>query len=297
MTTPTPEHATRLQADRLYWYGTEHQCWPLVEFVACHRMRRHTPIKEHRLRVHEVVLVESGALQLKINRKTIKITARQGTIIPPESLITHAGAPNSGTVFWIGLRDPRKHDLGVSFVAGEVEKLFTHLRRFKATPFPVSDALLDAAREVFERVQSGAPRLAKFAAEAEFTAHLMQCLESPVTPAASDESALLAPAFAALLEGPPAGLPVDSLARLCHMSRTTFNAMFKRVTGMTPRLWVNRRRIESAANELVRSNCAVHDIAARFGFVTSQHFATMFKAVMGASPTDYRAERTKTDSA
>jgi AraC family transcriptional regulator len=69
-----------------------------------------------------------------------------------------------------------------------------------------------------------------------------------------------------------------------HLSRT-----FRRVVGETPKQYLLRLRLESAAARLLASDARVIDIALAAGFESHEVFGRAFRRRFGRTPTQYRA--------
>jgi AraC-like DNA-binding protein len=83
-------------------------------------------------------------------------------------------------------------------------------------------------------------------------------------------------------------LDVATLARTALASEAHFIRTFKREFGETPYRYLQRRRIERAADRLRETDDPVTEIALDVGFTGIGWFATAFKDVMGETPTAYR---------
>jgi AraC-like DNA-binding protein len=79
---------------------------------------------------------------------------------------------------------------------------------------------------------------------------------------------------------------VDEMANLMGMSEGYFKAWFKSKSGMPPREYVNRLKIEQAKIDLL-ANKRVTEVAFGLGFGSSQYFATTFKKYTGFTPRLY----------
>lgn len=79
---------------------------------------------------------------------------------------------------------------------------------------------------------------------------------------------------------------VDELARLVSMSTGYFKAWFKAESGMPPKEYVNRLKIEQAKLDLLQRK-TVTQVAFDLGFGSSQYFATTFKKFTGYTPRSY----------
>jgi AraC family transcriptional regulator len=82
-----------------------------------------------------------------------------------------------------------------------------------------------------------------------------------------------------------------ALASDVGLSPSHLSAVFAATLGVPPHRWLLRRRIDRARNLLTRTRRSITDIALACGFGSSQHFATVFKAQEGCTPTDFRKGR------
>lgn len=78
------------------------------------------------------------------------------------------------------------------------------------------------------------------------------------------------------------------MAELCAMDSFEFSRTFKREQGCTFREFLQRARIEAAANQLRDSQHSVIDIAGAVGFNDPSHFTRQFRQYMGVTPSIYR---------
>lgn len=96
------------------------------------------------------------------------------------------------------------------------------------------------------------------------------------------------------LETAPAGRPsISGLAQRVHMGLTAFRDAFHRVTGRSPRDYIEERRVDRAARRLIETDLAVLEIAETEGFDDPYHFSRVFKRVMKLSPREYRQKGRK----
>lgn len=83
-------------------------------------------------------------------------------------------------------------------------------------------------------------------------------------------------------------LAVGDLARKVFLSEVQFRKLFRRVTGMSPVRFVQRRRIESACRMLRGSEMSVEEIAESCGFADVPFFSRVFKHWTKTTPARYR---------
>ncbi|WP_427925454.1 GlxA family transcriptional regulator [Streptomyces sp. cg40] len=86
--------------------------------------------------------------------------------------------------------------------------------------------------------------------------------------------------------GEPLTLP--QLAQHAHMSPRTFSRRFRDETGVTPRQWLIRQRLDRARQLLESSGMTVDQIATDIGFATAASLRQLMHAELGVSPAAYR---------
>ena len=93
-----------------------------------------------------------------------------------------------------------------------------------------------------------------------------------------------------LKENPRRWWTVREMAEMCNLSDDQLRRIFLRRTGVAPKLYADRLKLNQAASLLTDSEKSVAEIAAEFGYMDQYHFSRRFKAVMGMSPTRYRSQ-------
>jgi len=82
----------------------------------------------------------------------------------------------------------------------------------------------------------------------------------------------------------------EPMARQLGTSWRTIERAFAVTVGLTPRQFVQIRRISAAANHLRAGHIGLADIAAACDFADQSHFARTFHALVGVSPGTYARE-------
>ena len=83
-------------------------------------------------------------------------------------------------------------------------------------------------------------------------------------------------------------LSVDDLAILTNLSVSSFKRKFKEVFKESPARYIKVKRLEKAAELLLKSNNRITDICFESGFNDIGHFSKSFAAYYGCSPSEYR---------
>ena len=81
---------------------------------------------------------------------------------------------------------------------------------------------------------------------------------------------------------------VQEMAELCHLSIDHFRRVFFQYTGVKPKQYVDRLKLNLAAELLLSGKYPISKIAEHTGYLDQYHFSRRFKAVMGMSPRQYR---------
>ena len=83
-------------------------------------------------------------------------------------------------------------------------------------------------------------------------------------------------------------LTLDELARLCHLSTSSFKRKFRELYDASPKKYIAQKKVERAASLLKKEGSRVSDIAYEVGFESLATFHRNFTAVYGKSPSEYR---------
>ena len=83
---------------------------------------------------------------------------------------------------------------------------------------------------------------------------------------------------------------IFQLASLSGLSENYFRVQFKKITGMSPLKFINRKRIEAAKELLLIQHRPITEIAFELGFSSCQYFSTFFKKQTTLTPEEFRKE-------
>lgn len=80
-------------------------------------------------------------------------------------------------------------------------------------------------------------------------------------------------------------LSMQEIATYTGRSLATFKRDFKKISDVTPRKWIIRRRLERAHELLQTAAGSVHDIMTDVGFTNQSYFSRIYKETYGYPPT------------
>lgn len=85
-----------------------------------------------------------------------------------------------------------------------------------------------------------------------------------------------------------APIDVDRLAREACLSRAHFFKLFQQCTSLTPHVYANVLRMESAVRELAQTDHSIALVSDTLGFSAQSHFTRFFQQHLGVMPSQYR---------
>ncbi|MDQ0188920.1 helix-turn-helix domain-containing protein [Alicyclobacillus cycloheptanicus] len=83
-------------------------------------------------------------------------------------------------------------------------------------------------------------------------------------------------------------ISLDQLSELVGHSKNYICKTFKEQTGMTINLYLNKVRIDRAAELLVNTHAEISEISSSVGYNNVYHFMKTFKKIVGTSPGNFR---------
>jgi AraC-like DNA-binding protein len=84
---------------------------------------------------------------------------------------------------------------------------------------------------------------------------------------------------------------VSDLSTIVQRSQAHFSRAFKRTFGVSPHLYILRRRIEKASHLMLMSDDSLSDIALACGMSDQPHLCKIFRQMTGRTPAAWRRER------
>lgn len=105
----------------------------------------------------------------------------------------------------------------------------------------------------------------------------------------------IAPALAMIHTLPGRALPLPVLARAAGLSRSAFAQRFHDLVGTSPARYVQRWRLQLAAEDLGRTDQSIQRISEAVGFTSESAFFRAFRRETGMTPTAWRARQRGTE--
>lgn len=80
------------------------------------------------------------------------------------------------------------------------------------------------------------------------------------------------------------------MSELCNLSESQFRIVFEKKTGMKPKSYIDRLKIQKASELLCNSNLSIAVISEDLGYMDPFHFSRRFKQITGLAPDHYRKQ-------
>ena len=91
-----------------------------------------------------------------------------------------------------------------------------------------------------------------------------------------------------LLDNIERKVTICELAGHFHVSETQIKNCFKSVYGTTVHAWFRTEKMKAAADDLIKTDMSVLEIAGKYGFDNGSKFAKAFGSVFSLPPSEFR---------
>ena len=82
-----------------------------------------------------------------------------------------------------------------------------------------------------------------------------------------------------------------AVAKEMNMSLSQFSRKLRAVSGLSPAVYITRRRLEESCRMLEQGPESITEVATQCGFADVAHFSHAFRRAYGVSPTQYMKEK------
>lgn len=196
--------------------------------------------------------------------------------------------PKGLMLYRILFRIPKPHEPILGLKPDESRWLVRQLTHFQVRLFPATERVKVSFRRLFEVYdgagrKTAARRLKMKAASLDLLLSIVEAASSPASPKGKF-NAKVNVVVNEMRQNPAVEYRLEEMARRAALSTVAFNDAFKRATGLPPHAFLLDLRIKAAARDLADRSLPVAAVAKRYGFSSAQHFATVFKRILGVSP-------------
>ena len=244
--------------------------------------------------VFELLYLKSGQKPFKIGSRDWTLVGGDLAVIPPGVDHGQNSVQNRSSLYFMLLSEPEKCDRFLFMDLPARRELQRRLIQCAGRPIHLPPVVQKSFQQLLDMHTGDAPESHSLLAPAIARAHLALLLESilacgegvelPVRTLPPD----IARAVDYIEQCSDTTPSVSELAAMAGLSEVWFKQKFKRAVGMPPAEYCLRHKLNMAAEQLLRTDESITQIAMSLGFSSGQHFSTAFRHYRGCSPSDYR---------
>lgn len=264
---------------------------PMLGTYSYSRARPDLPVHRH-AGGWEVCYLERGNQVFQVCDETYRLRGGDVFTTFPDEPHSTGGRPSEpGVLYWLNVRRPAPGQTLLGWPPAESQELLVALdtlphRHFRATPHTKT-----LFKELFRWHDSPASPGRTLRLRLAVTRLLLEIVDAASRRAKSPSSERISEIIRLVRRHPERDFRLDDLARHARLSLSHFKKRFRAETGLSPRQFILRDKIEAAKRMLHQDGTSVTGIALDLGFVSSQYFATVFKRITGVTPSRYRHRR------
>lgn len=266
---------------------------PVLGWCGYGSARSDLPVHRH-FGVMEIHLVQRGKQVFQIGNKPYHVRGGELFVTFPEETHSSGGYPMGANVLYcLQLKLPIRGRPLLRLSKKESELLVRGLRELSRRQFRAAARVKSLFDQLFTLHDQPEQPLRATRMRLALLELLLEVIDSAAVHADSETSRRIEAVIHEIESQPHNTFCLRDLARQAHLSLSRFKSRFKAETGIPPRQFILQCKIEAARKRLVNGDESVCQIAMDMGFSSSQHFATVFKRLLGGSPKACRTSATQ----
>jgi AraC-like DNA-binding protein len=237
----------------------------------------------------EICFLERGNQLFEVCGEVYRLRGGDTFVTYPDEPHSTGGSPSEpGVLYWLNIRRPAGRSGLLGLPPGESFALVDAMLALPHRHFRASQSTKTLFKELFRWYDQQEAALRAARMRGTLLRLLLETIDASRRHAQSQSTARIREVIQLIRNQPARDFRLEELARHAHLSLSHFKRRFKAETGLSPRQFILRDKIEEAKRRLAAGPQSVTEIALDLGFVTSQYFATVFKRITGLSPSQYR---------
>lgn len=265
-------------------YTSRELCIPGLRMFGRHTMNQAcAPVDLHYHRdAYEFTFVTEGAITFTVDGQDCELTGGDIFMTRPNEVHSSNLHPlSAGEFIWFQLDIS---DTGRFLFLDEEARanLLNGLSRLSAHTFRLGSRSFESVRKAFELSSDPAMRFR--------TAACLLPVLYEITQTAAADTRTVSPDIQRVLshihENLTAPLSLEELADVCALSVSQFKQKFKSQVGISPRHYINYRKIR-LSRKLLLENRSVTEAAMELGFSSSSYFTVVFRRYSACTPSEY----------
>jgi AraC-like DNA-binding protein len=247
-------------------------------------------LSSHRhLRAVEICYLARGCQTYRLQGREYHLVGGDLFVVPPGEPHDTGGQPEDcGVLYWLILRIPNHRASLLTLGAKDTSVISKRLLSLPRLHFPGRPVLKHIFDRLFDLYDAPTDDLKTLALKHHLLSCILEVLDCAYNDQRRQHSKDINRAIQHIISHSEEELSLSSLAEEARLSLSRFKVKFKSETGIAPREFVLRAKVEDAKKSLVGKQLSVTDIAMNLGFSSSQYFATVFKRFTQQTPIQFR---------
>lgn len=235
----------------------------------------------------EICFCMNGQQHYKIGENLYKLNGNDIFVVPPDTMHSTGDFPeDKGELFWIQILLEKSNGRLCTLPEKQSRKLLDYLLKKSEYIFKGSFQLKSILEKMLIQFKDSDSIFGKITINQLIIQLLLETISLSQKGQNSSSSEKLTILDNYISDNLYRIIYVDELASLVNMSTGYFKAWFKSKSGMPPKEYTNRLRIEHAKVKLLKKS-SVTEVAFDLGFSSTQYFSTTFKKFTGYTPKSY----------
>ena len=245
----------------------------------------------------EICLLDQGQQSYTVGQENYTLRGGDAFFTLPNELHGTGGHPEDrGTLYWLLIRVPKRHEPFLLLAPCEQARLFHELFHLPSRRFNSQGRLRPHLLRIMETAQDDSDPLRIINLKNWMLRFLLDFIEVGNQWHAPVVTTPIRRVQDYVADHLKQTMPVAELAQVAGLSVSRFNIRFRQETGMSPTDYLMREKIAVAQWQLAETARSITDIGLDLGFSSSQYFATVFAKYVGTSPRLFRTGAKKLDS-
>jgi AraC-like DNA-binding protein len=208
---------------------------------------------------------------------------------PGEAHDTAGQREDCGILYWLILKLPREGEPFLMLPPAEGAVLAARLSHLQKHQFPGRPVFKQIFHRLFEIYDAPNDDLKRIMLVSQLLCCMLEILDCSRQDDERHCSREIRKTVEYIRSAADEQITLLELAERAQLSLSRFKTKFKKEMGVGPHEFILRTRIEQAKHALLRHELSVTDIAMRFGFSSSQYFATVFRRFTDMTPGEFRS--------
>jgi AraC-like DNA-binding protein len=238
----------------------------------------------------EITHLIRGSQIYRAGGKEYRLVGGDLFVTAPGELHDTAGQPEDcGILYWLIVRMPDEGGSLLMLPPADSAVIASRLAHLPAAHFPGRPVLQQIFRQLFEIYDQPPDELNRVTVVNQLLRCILEVLDCANHHQKRNCSAEIARIVRIVRSSPEEEFSLDELAEEMGLSLSRFKARFKAEMGIGPHEFIVRTKVEAAKQSLLHERDTVTNVAMRYGFSSSQYFATVFRRFTCVTPAEFRA--------